>query len=342
MEKFINHRFFLVGFTFLTFSSGNGFEVEKSGLFMPNVHPNLPEMLLCSPMRINFNKEYYIVGFEPKASMDKIHHMVLYGCTKPGSNKPLWSCDDDANSVIKDDDLDNTPPCESGAQFLYAWARNATTLQLPPEVGFKVGGNSSIQYLVLQLHYSSNNHSSVDSSEHSGLVLHVTQQPMRKLAGQFAMGAGGEVHPHSTARWESACEIKENKTFHPFAFRVHTHRLGTVVRGYLVKTDDKGKHHWTLIGKKDPQKPHMFYPVNNNVSVSNGDTVAARCSYRSNRNNITVAGGNNDDEMCLFYMMYYVDEGAPLNMRYCFTKGPPSYYWDSELNNIPADASTPE
>lgn len=36
---------------------------------------------------------------------------------------------------------------------MYAWARDAPTLKLPNGVGFKVGGNSNINYLVLQVHY---------------------------------------------------------------------------------------------------------------------------------------------------------------------------------------------
>jgi hypothetical protein len=49
----------------------------------------------------------------------------------------------------------------------------------------------------------------------------------------------------------------------------------------------------------------------------------------------------NKDEMCNFYIMYYVEEGEPLDQKYCFSRGPPFYYWNSELNNIPdKDAST--
>lgn len=46
----------------------------------------------------------------------------------------------------------------------------------------------------------------------------------------------------------------------------------------------------------------------------------------------------NEDEMCNFYLMYYVDNGEPLERKYCFTPGPPKYYWsnsDTGLKNIP-------
>jgi len=39
--------------------------------------------------------------------------------------------------------------------------------------------------------------------------------------------------------------------------------------------------------------------------------------------------------------MYYVENDTPLERKYCFTPGPPSYYWNHELSNIPdREAST--
>ena len=42
-----------------------------------------------------------------------------------------------------------------------------------------------------------------------------------------------------------ACGLREGKTIHPFAFRVHTHRLGRVVSGWKVQEASK----WTLLGR---------------------------------------------------------------------------------------------
>lgn len=46
--------------------------------------------------------------------------------------------------------------------------------------------------------------------------------------------------------------------------------------------------------------------------------------------------------MCNFYLMYYVEDDEPLDMKYCFTAGPPYFYWrnsEVHLNHIPDDAS---
>lgn len=50
---------------------------------------------------------------------------------------------------------------------------------------------------------------------------------------------------------------------------------GKVVSGYLVTSDSKGRNHWTLLGKKDPMLPQMFYPMVNEVTVSQGDVLVS-------------------------------------------------------------------
>jgi len=49
--------------------------------------------------------------------------------------------------------FDTAPVCESGETIVYAWAMDAPALQLPQGVGFKVGGDTDVKYLVLQVHY---------------------------------------------------------------------------------------------------------------------------------------------------------------------------------------------
>jgi len=321
---------------------------------MPNVRPNTPELYLCTPIRINFTTNYYIVGFEPNATMQTAHHMILYGCTKPGSTNPVWNCGEMAVDT-ESSDWETASVCGSGSTILYAWAKDAPKLELPPDVGFKVGGKSAIQYLVLQVHYAtvdkfkgtdhhhelSTNSITDGSTDDSGVFLYYTERPMRKLAGVYLLGTAGMIPPMSEEHMETSCVIRENRTIHPFAFRTHAHQLGKVVSGYLVTTDSNGQNHWTLIGKESPQKPQMFYPVANTVTVSEGDILAARCTMVSKRRTITYTGPTNNDEMCNFYIMYYVEEGEPWEQKYCFSRGPPFYYWNSELNNIPnKDAST--
>lgn len=215
---------------------------------------------------------------------------------------------------------------------MYAWARDAPTLILPEGVGFKVGGDSSIKYLVLQVHYAHITQFQDGRTDDSGVFLYYTLNPLNKLAGVLLLGTSGIIPPRRTTYMETACMIKENKTIHPIAYRTHTHSLGKVVSGYVVKPD----YTWIELGKRDPLTPQMFYPVHNKVSVSQGDQIAARCTMQSTRDSWTYIGATKNDEMCNFYLMYYVENDKPLSMKYCFTAGPPRYYWkDAGLFNIP-------
>lgn len=319
--------------------NADGYKVDKYPLLMPNVSPKTPELYLCTPIKVDPSKNYYIVGFEPNATMATAHHMLLYGCSEPGSQKPVWNCGEMTGQV--DSSWEAASPCSKGSQILYAWARDAPKLELPEGVGFKVGGKSPIQYLVLQVHYAHVDAFKDGSTDNSGIFLHYTERPMNKLAGVILLGTGGMIPPEHIEYMETSCVIKEKKTIHPFAYRTHTHSLGRVVSGYRVREDASGKDHWTLLGKRDPLTPQMFYPVVNTDPIQQGDRLAARCTMFSNRDRWTLIGATNEDEMCNFYLMYWVENGSPLERKYCFSSGPPLYSWrDSDgLNNIPDDAS---
>lgn len=108
---------------------------------------------------------------------------------------------------------------------------------------------------------------------------------LHKQAGVLLLGTAGLIPPMSIQHMETTCSIDEDKVIHPFAFRVHTHSLGKVVTGYRIRD---GK--WTMIGRRNPMKPQMFYPVNNTEPIVLGDIMAARCTMQSNRRRITFIG----------------------------------------------------
>lgn len=45
------------------------------------------------------------------------------------------------------------PVCQDGSSIIYAWAMDAPELRLPKDVGFKVGDETAINWIVLQVHY---------------------------------------------------------------------------------------------------------------------------------------------------------------------------------------------
>lgn len=108
---------------------------------------------------------------------------------------------------------------------------------------------------------------------------------MDKQAGVLLLGTAGVIPPMTLEHMETHCEIAENKKLIPFAFRVHTHSLGKVVSGYRIRDGQ-----WKALGKHDPQKPQMFYPINSSEPIQQGDILAARCTMLSNRRRPTYIG----------------------------------------------------
>lgn len=47
----------------------------------------------------------------------------------------------------------------------------------------------------------------------------------------------------------------------------------------------------------------------------------------------------NRDEMCNFYIMYWTAAPEALDLKYCFSLGPPLYRWKHHFNTLPWDAS---
>ena len=116
-----------------------------------------------------------------------------------------------------------------------------------------------------------------DEGDNTGVILKYTNIPQPKSAGVYYTISNGRMPSQTVTNVEAACKLNlQNKqTIHPFAFRTHTHDLGTVVSGWKVSPDMT----WTLLGKMDPQMPQMFYPVaDNTTTMTNGDRLASRCT----------------------------------------------------------------
>ncbi len=64
---------------------------------------------------------------------------------------------------------------------------------------------------------------------------------------------------------------------------------GLVNSGYRVrgKNDDQ---EWTEIGRRSPQLPQMFCPTQNDVTIKNGDYVAAVCTMFNFRSHVVRVG----------------------------------------------------
>ncbi|XP_053264328.1 peptidyl-glycine alpha-amidating monooxygenase isoform X6 [Podarcis raffonei] len=286
---------------------------------MPGVTPKQSDTYLCMSVRLPVEEEAYVVDFKPHASMDTVHHMLLFGCNNPSSDEDYWDCDGGT--------------CTDTSNILYAWARNAPPTRLPKGVGFKVGGEEGSKYFVLQVHYGDVSAFKDKHKDCSGVTLHLTNQKQPMIAGMYLMMSMDTVIPpgEKAVNADIACSYKMYP-MHVFAYRVHTHHLGKVVSGYRVRDGQ-----WTLIGRQSPQLPQAFYPVENPVEIKYGDTLAARCLFTGEgRSSKTFIGGTASDEMCNFYIMYYMEAKHAVSYKTCTRNIDPEMF-----KNIPQEANIP-
>ncbi|RTG87068.1 peptidylglycine monooxygenase [Schistosoma bovis] len=200
----------------------------------------------------------------------------------------IWKCGEMSD--------DETPVCNASESILYSWAMGAPSFEMPDDVSFKVGYETPYKYFVLQVHYK--DAMNLDEKDTSGLELTTQSTPYvilpvfflmnnfrtGKLAGIYILVSGEDIGPSQIARLDVACSYTGNATLHPFAFRVHTHSHGVLSKGYVVDGNES-----YLIGSKSPQE-HQ----------------AARCIMQNNESRIIRIGNTRNDEMCNFYIMYWV------------------------------------
>ncbi|XP_044120814.1 peptidyl-glycine alpha-amidating monooxygenase isoform X16 [Neovison vison] len=288
-------------------------------IHMPGVTPKQSDTYFCMSVRLPVDEEAFVIDFKPRASMDTVHHMLLFGCNMPSSTGSYWFCDEGT--------------CTDKANILYAWARNAPPTRLPKGVGFRVGGETGSKYFVLQVHYGDISAFRDNHKDCSGVSLHLTRLPQPLIAGMYLMMSVDTVIPpgEKVVNSDISCHYKKYP-MHVFAYRVHTHHLGKVVSGYRVRNGQ-----WALIGRQSPQLPQAFYPVEHPVDVSFGDILAARCVFSGEgRTESTHIGGTSSDEMCNLYIMYYMEAKHAVSFMTCTQNVAPELF-----RSIPPEANIP-
>ncbi|XP_045855593.1 peptidyl-glycine alpha-amidating monooxygenase isoform X18 [Meles meles] len=288
-------------------------------IHMPGVTPKQSDTYFCMSVRLPVDEEAFVIDFKPRASMDTVHHMLLFGCNMPSSTGSYWFCDEGT--------------CTDKANILYAWARNAPPTKLPKGVGFRVGGETGSKYFVLQVHYGDISAFRDNHKDCSGVSLHLTRLPQPLIAGMYLMMSVDTVIPpgEKVVNSDISCHYKKYP-MHVFAYRVHTHHLGKVVSGYRVRNGQ-----WALIGRQSPQLPQAFYPVEHPVDVSFGDILAARCVFTGEgRTESTHIGGTSSDEMCNLYIMYYMEAKHAVSFMTCTQNVAPELF-----RSIPPEANIP-
>lgn len=295
---------------------------------MPNATSEKPDDLLCYSYKLP-ERESYILQFIPHASMAVAHHMMVYGCGNTANSKPFWSC-----PLIEEVDSELAICGGTTRQIVFAWANDAPAKNLPEGVGFRVGGTTGINYLVIQLHYRTS--FGAEAADTSGVTLKMTYNRQPQQAGYYVLGNVGQIPPQNPAfKMETACEMNLNYTIYPVGYRTHGHNIAVVNSGYRIRDG-----HWVELGRMSPQRPQTFYNMSTqDLDVQNGDILASRCTFNSmSRNHTTLIGTTNADEMCNFYILYSTYEQKDLSVQFCFRGD--TFTWSSYFNYTPQDASS--
>lgn len=325
---------------------------QELSIRMPDIRPDYPEQYLCTAHRLPADERgLYITAFQPQADASRVHHMLVYGCRMPGvverdSPRLVWDCGEMHTARDKYGESYLQGPVCQGADvhMIYGWALDAPALTLPKSVGFKIGEPSSgIHYLVLQVHYGHAHafQHNPGLTDNSGLILGLEpnepESGITRQAGVLLMVSLGQVE-RGKSKHEIWCDLNDDIEIHPFRYRVHTHKLGTRVLGaklhhaaksiddfQLVNTKPKAARRDAWIGIGDPQKPQMFYPVEDqDLTLRKGDKVYASCEFNNNQSRVINIGPTAEDEMCNFYMMYWTESPRLLSEGTCYGRNPRS------------------
>uniref|UniRef100_A0A1I8GTK7 Peptidylglycine monooxygenase n=1 Tax=Macrostomum lignano TaxID=282301 RepID=A0A1I8GTK7_9PLAT len=292
---------------------------------MPGAAPTHDDSYLCSSTKVpaNAGKELYIVGFQALSDMSVAHHVLLYGCQRPQVEPGKVG---DCGGI-----------CSSGgSKIVYAWARNAPELRLPANTGFVIGGASSIQYIVIQVHYLHGR----SQPDRSAVNLQLSSRPQPFTAGIFLMMAySGSIQPGAQhATLDVSCKYSGSSEMRPFAFRTHAHALSRAIVGYRLSPDLQDVQE---IGRASPQWAQAFYPARPGISIRNGDYLAARCVYdATGETQAHHIGSTHNDEMCNFYIMFSTPAGAKLGDIFSCGGGGPDASTESRRlwRKIPQDS----
>ncbi|XP_064610137.1 peptidylglycine alpha-amidating monooxygenase-like isoform X2 [Liolophura sinensis] len=277
---------------------------------MPGARPAYSDHYLCTTVPVN---KGYVVGYKALAEASTAHHILLYACSLPYKYNGVWEC----GSI-----------CNGERGIMFAWAKNAPPLHLPEDVGYQLGDDVNVNYVVMQIHYA-HAIAADEQADYSGIQLEISQQRQKYIAGIFLMMSMRSIPPNTpVVHLDVSCKFEGPSAIYPFGYRTHAHALSRVITGYQINDT------WHEIGKGNPQWPQAFYPTKDKIVIKPGDKLAARCTYNSTGVGHTVyMGSTANDEMCNFYIMYYTDSTSGMTSGMCSRNNLPSL-----VKQIPADS----
>lgn len=123
-------------------------------------------------------------------------------------------------------------------------------------------------------------------------------------------------------------EITEPVVIRPLMFSMHAHALGRMVSGYWLPSTGGRMQ---LIGEHDPRDLQIMYPVvDPDMVIRQGDLITGRCLMNNTRDHDVYSGQRRSDEMCAYFLLYYVDGDTILRENQFISVGAPAYRWAND------------
>merc|ERR1711963_519451 len=179
---------------------------------------------------------------------------------------------------------------------------------MPPNISLAVGGNSTVQHLVLQVHYISNQRIP-ETGDTSGVMIEYQEEPTPLSAGLLSLHVHGKVLDSGFTYWDSACRLLGSVPIQPFAGLGHTHHQGRLVTG--------------------------------NEELEPGRILAARCVLEGSGKQVS-QGLSSHHEMCDWFLYFSTPReqfGESAAGQQCTNKGAPGTSWASMgLTGLPSQS----
>lgn len=285
--------------------------------------PPEPTSYSCRAFAFPNDVELHAVEFIPMIDNAAVtHHMLLLGVDNDYS-KSMSGYTLDSRGVFRCETL----PVTSGP--LFVWALGSQNLELPSNVGTRVGTitgstSGSYKYVVLQIHYS-NPSGSISIFDNSGVAVRVTNRTRPYDSGLLMIGAPVDtsvvIPPNKTAYGIQSHLVVPSNLLIPrnvFAVMYHAHTLGKRVWADLIRGGNQLITGANGLGRDDPFDFGMQRYLPLNASFGGRDVIRTRCVFEN-----TVArgimGGNSEaasgrpvtggegttQEMCMTFLFYY-------------------------------------
>eukprot|EP00026_Physarum_polycephalum_P002597 Phypoly_transcript_02604.p1 GENE.Phypoly_transcript_02604~~Phypoly_transcript_02604.p1 ORF type:complete len:907 (+),score=72.96 Phypoly_transcript_02604:3-2723(+) len=297
----------LVGFFFRT-SDEPGFsgEARLCLRFDDYVIPTNSSSYICKGFKLPTDKYYHLTQFEAiRDNQLMLSNLMLYK-TEEFLGDGYFPCD----------------PMPRASTPLYAWAPGAAdSFTFPSNVGFRVG-KSSIQNLVLQLHYY-NPMFLENRTDSSGVRLTMTSNLLPIDAGYLTSGVADSAIkiPSRTNYYEVAgvCpigaveQVDRTINYTVFGSGVHMHTLGQQIYANQYREDPLSGE-YTRVGIVGCDDYYTFddqKTVNVSATVRVGDIFVTHCIYNTTQKGEETLGCESSEcEMCLAYIWYYPKIGT--------------------------------